>query len=223
MVDSPSVVAPRRFALPLPSGEFKAYLFDCDGTVVDSMPLHYLAWRRALDALHCDFPEELFYEWGGRPVEDILRDLSHAQGLTIPLAETAQIKEGYFHEALPQLTVVAEVLEHIDDAHGRVPLAIVSGGGRESVIRSLGQLHLLDRFDTLVCAEDYARPKPDPEPYLLAAERLGVAPADCLVFEDTDLGIAAAKAAGMSWVKVPHPLERQQAVKLKTPKLKAQN
>ncbi len=205
----PQAVAPRNFTLPLPPGEFKAYLFDCDGTVVDSMPLHYLAWRRALDAYSCDFPEELFYEWGGKPVEEILRELSHAQGIHLPIQETADIKESYFHEALPQLTVVAEVLEHIDDAHGRVPFAIVSGGGRESVKRSLDQLGLLDRFETFVCAEDYTHAKPHPEPYLIAAQRLGVAPADCLVFEDTQLGVNAAQAAGMKWVKVPHPLERQ--------------
>ena len=172
------IVAPSRtFALPLPPGEFKAYLFDCDGTVVDSMPLHYLAWRRALDAFSVDFPEELFYEWGGKPVEEILRDLSRAQG--------------------------------IQHSHGRIPFAIVSGGGRESVERSLAQLGLFDRFETLVCAEDYTRAKPNPEPYLLAAERLRIAPAHCLVFEDTQLGVDAAMAAGMSWVKVPHPLERQ--------------
>lgn len=199
----------RSFTLPLPPGEFKAYLFDCDGTVVDSMPLHYLAWRRALDVYSCEFPEELFYAWGGKPVAQILRELSHAQGLTIPLTETEKIKEDYFHEALPQLTAVAEVLEHIDHAHGRVPFAIVSGGGRASVQRSLAQLGLLNRFETFICAEDYTHAKPHPEPYLLAAERLGIAPADCLVFEDTQLGIDAAVAAGMHWVKVPHPLERQ--------------
>ena len=208
MPDAATPAAPQ-FTLPLPPGTFKAYLFDCDGTVVDSMPLHYLAWRRALDAWHCEFPEELFYAWGGRPVEEILADLSRAQNLTIPVVETAGVKEGYFHEALPQLTAVAEVLEHIEDAHGRVRFAIVSGGGRDSVKRSLAQLDLLDRFETFVCAEDYTHAKPHPEPYLLAAERLGIDPADCLVFEDTDLGIAAAKAAGMHWVKVPHPLERQ--------------
>ena len=208
MPPAETVAPSRTFALPLPPGEFKAYLFDCDGTVVDSMPLHYLAWRRALDAFSVDFPEELFYEWGGKPVEEILRDLSRAQGIQLPV-ETASIKEGYFHEALPQLTVVAEVLEHIEHSHGRIPFAIVSGGGRESVERSLAQLGLLARFETLVCAEDYTRAKPNPEPYLLAAERLRIAPAHCLVFEDTQLGVDAAVAAGMSWVKVPHPLERQ--------------
>ena len=204
-------LAPRPFTLPLPPGEYKAYLFDCDGTVVDSMPLHYLAWRRALDTWSCDFPEELFYAWGGRPVDEILADLSRQQGIALPVAETALIKEGYFQEALPQLTAVAEVLEHIDHAHGRIPFAIVSGGGRDSVARSLDQLGLLDRFELLICAEDYTRAKPHPEPYLLAAERLGVRPADCLVFEDTQIGVDAAVAAGMNWVKVPHPLERQLA------------
>ena len=207
----PDIATPAspQFTLPLPPGEFDAYLFDCDGTVVDSMPLHYLAWRRALDAWSCDFPEELFYAWGGRPVEEILADLSKSQGIALPVAETAHIKEGYFQQALPELTAVAEVLEHIEHTHGRIPFAIVSGGGRESVVRSLAQLGLLDRFETLVCAEDYRQAKPHPEPYLMAAQRLGIAPERCLVFEDTQLGVDAAIAAGMSWVKVPHPLERQ--------------
>ena len=78
----------------------------------------------------------------------------------------------------------------------------------ESVVKSLTSLHLLDRFDTLVCAEDYKRGKPAPDCFLMAAERLGVAPSDCLVFEDTDLGIEAATAAGMPSVKVPLPFER---------------
>jgi HAD superfamily hydrolase (TIGR01509 family) len=75
-------------------------------------------------------------------------------------------------------------------------------------VRSLETLGLLDRFDTLVCAGDYTRSKPDPEPFLIAAERLGIAPPDCLVFEDTDMGVDAAKAAGMGWVRVPQPHER---------------
>ena len=88
-----------------------------------------------------------------------------------------------------------------------MPFAVVSGSTRESVTASLTALGLLDRFDTLVCAEDYARPKPDPECYLRAARRLGVA-GHCLVFEDTDLGVAAATAAGMASVRVPPPWQR---------------
>ncbi|MFE9691728.1 HAD family hydrolase [Micromonospora sp. NPDC005806] len=95
------------------------------------------------------------------------------------------------------------MLAHIEDAHGRVPFAVVSGSTRESVTASLTALGLLDRFETLVCAGDYTRAKPDPEGFLLAARRLGVAPTDCLVFEDTALGVQAATAAGMAAVRVP--------------------
>ena len=104
---------------------------------------------------------------------------------------------------LPQLAAVPEVLAHIHDAHRRVPFAVVSGSTRASVTASLDALGLLDRFDVLVCADDYTRAKPDPEAFLLAAEQLGVPPESCLVFEDTDLGIQAATAAGMASVRVP--------------------
>ena len=88
-------------------------------------------------------------------------------------------------------------------------MAVVSGSTRESVTKSLEILGLLDRFDALVCAEDYTRSKPDPEPFLVAAQRLGVAPADCLVFEDTEMGVQAATAAGMASVKILQPWERR--------------
>ncbi|MET8553235.1 HAD family hydrolase [Micromonospora zamorensis] len=190
-------------SLPLPPGEFAAYLFDCDGTIVDSMPLHYLAWQRALGEWGCEFPEDLFYAWGGRPTADIIVALNEQQGLTMPVATVEDRRESYYEELLPQLAAVPEVLAHIHDAHRRVPFAVVSGSTRASVTASLDALGLLDRFDVLVCADDYTRAKPDPQPYLLAAEHLGVAPESCLVFEDTDLGIQAATAAGMASVRVP--------------------
>ena len=101
-----------------------------------------------------------------------------------------------------------EVLAHIHASHGRIPFAVVSGSTRDSVISSLEALGILDRFETLVCAGDYTHSKPHPEPFLLAAERLGIAPADCLVFEDTQMGIDSATAAGMASVKVLQPHER---------------
>src|ERR1700738_4814568 len=110
--------------------------------------------------------------------------------------------------AAPAVKSRSEVLEHIEAAHGRIPFAVVSGSTRESVTASLTSLNLLDRFDTLVCAGDYRKSKPDPEAFLLAANRLGVAPETCLVFEDTEMGIQAARAAGMASVKVPPPWER---------------
>jgi HAD superfamily hydrolase (TIGR01509 family) len=194
--------------LQLPAGSFRAYLFDCDGTIVDSMPLHYIAWKTSLAEYNCVYEEKLFYAWGGRPIREIIRLLNEMQGLNLPVEAVAEKKEAIYHTLLPRLRAIPEVMEHIDAQHGRIPFAVVSGSRRTSVEGSLSALGLLDKFETLVCAEDYKRGKPAPDGFLLAAERLGVAPSDCLVFEDTELGIEAATAAGMASVKVPLPFER---------------
>ncbi len=195
--------------LKIPTGAFRAYLFDCDGTIADSMPLHYIAWSKALAEWNCPFDEELFYAWGGKPLAEIIATLNAMHGLNMPVDVVAEHKENYYYAMLPQLEPVAEVLEHIHAMHGRIPFAVVSGSSRESVSRSLSTLHLLDKFDLVVGSEDYERSKPAPDAFLTAATRLGVAPRDCLVFEDTALGIDAATAAGMASVRVPSPLERR--------------
>jgi HAD superfamily hydrolase (TIGR01509 family) len=195
--------------LILPEGSFKAYLFDCDGTIADSMPLHYRAWKQALEEWNCEFDEELFYAWGGMPVAEIIATLNQRHGLSMPVEAVAHRKEKLYFELLPELKPVSDVLEHIEAKPRGIPFAVVSGSTRESVTASLISLNLLDRFDAMVCAGDYQKSKPDPEAFLLAAARLGVAPGDCLVFEDTDMGIQAAQAAGMASVKVPPPWKRE--------------
>lgn len=194
--------------LKLPDGPFRAYLFDCDGTIVDSMPLHYVAWKKALDEWSCAFEEKQFYAWGGRPVNEIIATLNEENGLKMPIDAVAKRKEDFFCEQLHTLKAVPEVLEHIDAQHGRIPFAVVSGSGRNSVVGSLIALGILDKFDTIVAAEDYENGKPAPDAFLLAAERLGVSPKDCLVFEDTAMGVLAATAAGMACVRVPSAAER---------------
>jgi HAD superfamily hydrolase (TIGR01509 family) len=189
--------------LNLPDGEFHAYLFDCDGTIADSMPLHYLAWRAALAEWNCPFSEDLFYAWAGLAVAKIVFLLNEKHGLNMPVEEVARRKEELYLKSLPNLKPVPEVLEHIHLQYGRIPLAVVSGSTRESVSASLRFLQLLDKFDVLVCAGDYKEGKPDPEAFLIAAARLNVKPESCLVFEDGDFGMVAAKAAGMAAVKVP--------------------
>ena len=195
-------------SLTIPEGAFRAYLFDCDGTIADSMPLHYIAWKKALGEWGCPFDEALFYAWGGKPVHEIISTLNQMHGLAMPVAQVAERKEGLYYNQLPNLTAVPEVLEQIEAQHGLLPMAVVSGSSRESVLNTLTTLGLVDRFDTIVGAEDYARSKPAPDGFLTAAARLGAAPADCLVFEDTALGIQAATAAGMASVRVPSALER---------------
>ena len=136
---------------------------------------------------------------GAGVVDDGAVDEVHAQ------------KEALYMELVGELKAVPEVLEHVLEGHGRIPMAVVSGSTRESVVRSLETLGILEKFDVLVCAGDYKRGKPDPEPFLMAAEKLGVSPGDCLVFEDTEMGIAAATAAGMASVKILQPWERAEA------------
>ncbi len=188
--------------LKVPEGPFQAYLFDCDGTIADSMPLHYVAWKQALGEWGCEFPEDIFYAWGGLPAAEIIARLGAEQGLVMPVEDVAHRKEALYYELLPQLRAVPEVLEQIELSHGTIPFAVVSGSTRDSVTKSLEVLGILDRFDALVCAGDYAKSKPDPEPFL-------VAPRDCLVFEDTEMGIQAATAAGMASVKILQPWERK--------------
>jgi HAD superfamily hydrolase (TIGR01509 family) len=194
--------------LKLPQGSFEAYLFDCDGTIADSMPLHYIAWKKALAEWNCEFDEKLFYAWGGMPIAEIVSTLNKRHGLSMPVDIVARRKESLYLELLPQLKAVPEVLEHVDAQFGQIPFAVVSGSTRESVTESLTALGLLDRFDTLVCAGDYRKSKPDPEAFLLAAAKLRVEPNTCLVFEDTEMGIQGATAAGMASVKILQPWER---------------
>jgi HAD superfamily hydrolase (TIGR01509 family) len=200
---------PAPMKLKIPAGTFRAYLFDCDGTIVDSMPLHYVAWKQALGEWGCPFDEDLFYSWGGKPPVEIIATLNQTQGLQMPVETVAERKEKLYFDQLDQLKAIPEVVEHIEAQHGRVPFAVVSGSNRESIEKSLTAVGLRDRFPLLVGSEDYTRSKPAPDAFLIAAERLGIAPKDCLVFEDTAMGIEGATAAGMASVRVPSPMERR--------------
>ena len=139
---------------------------------------------------------------------EIIGALNRDHGLSMPVDAVAKRKENLYYELVHELKAIPEVVEHIEAKHGHIPLAVVSGSRRNSVVHSLTALGLLDKFDVLVCAEDYARGKPAPDCFLAAAAHLGVDPKDCLVFEDTDMGIEAATAAGMASVRVPIASER---------------
>src|ERR1700750_2331146 len=92
--------------LTLPEGDFKAYLFDCDGTIADSMPLHYIAWKSVLAEWSCELPEELFYSWGEMPVVDIISTLNERHGLSMPVVDIQRRKEEMFYANLPHLKAV---------------------------------------------------------------------------------------------------------------------
>ncbi|MGB8353810.1 MAG: HAD family phosphatase, partial [Chthoniobacteraceae bacterium] len=184
------------------------YIFDCDGTLADTMPLHYMAWCAALKDDACTFPEALFYELGGTPTEKIVEILNERCGTNLPPRETALKKEEIYIKMIPRILPIEPVIELVNKYHGSHPMAVASGGYRRVVLQTLNALGIADKFDAIVGAEDYIHGKPSPDPFLEAARRLGVAPEKCLVFEDAQIGIQAAKAAGMQWVLVPPPTRK---------------
>jgi HAD superfamily hydrolase (TIGR01509 family) len=181
---------------------FRAAIFDCDGTLAHTMPLHYRAWVEALRARESEMAEQLFYDLAGVPTKDIVSILNDRFGYRLDVEETAAAKEALYEELLPQAPPVPRVVSLVRDYHGRYPLAVASGGLRRLVERTLQGLGLQGHFDVLCTTEDVARGKPAPDLFLYAAERLGVPPIDCVVFEDADLGLEAARRAGMQPVDI---------------------
>jgi HAD superfamily hydrolase (TIGR01509 family) len=191
--------------LLIPEREFDAYIFDCDGTLADTMGLHYEAWKMALEPHGADLPEDLYYSWGGRPTREIIEAINEMQGLFMDADVMVRHKEGLYHSLVPEAKAIEPVVAFARSMHGVKPLAVASGGGRQAVTATLEGLGILSLFDAIVTSEDYANGKPCPDPYLTAASRLGVRPEGCLVFEDTEIGRQSAVAAGMECVLVPTP------------------
>ena len=189
--------------LQIPQRDFDAYIFDCDGTLADTMGLHYEAWKMALEPHGADLPEDLYYSWGGRPTREIVETLNEMQGLFMDPEAMVHHKESLYHSSLPEVQPIVEVVSIARSMHGKKPMAVASGGGRGSVHATLEGLGLIHLFNTIVTSEDYINGKPSPDPYLEAARRLGVDPSGCLVFEDTEIGRQSAHAAGMECVLVP--------------------
>ena len=199
--------------LDIPPGDFAAYIFDCDGTLADTMPLHYRAWLDTLGPLGCDFPENLFYSLGGVSAPGVVEFLNAHFGHALPVASTATDKEALFERMISQVQPIQTVVDFALGKSGTRPLAVGSGGYRHIVVATLEALGIREYFPVIVTCEDVENGKPAPDTYLLAARQLGVEPARCLVFEDTPLGIQAATAAGMRSVLVASgPVVPPQAV-----------
>ena len=181
----------------------RGLIFDCDGTLADTMPLHYRAWSKLFARLDLRFPESRFYALGGVPTGRIIGIVAAEHGVTLdePIEQLVAEKEGHFLTLIGEVRPVPAVWAIATEWRGRLPMAVASGGYRDVVGRTLDAIGA-DWFDAVVCAEDTALHKPDPDVFLEAARRLGVPAGACVVFEDTDIGVEAARRAGMMWVDV---------------------
>jgi HAD superfamily hydrolase (TIGR01509 family) len=186
-------------------------IFDCDGTLADTMPLHYRAWAETLALSGAAMSEALFYELGGVPTEEIVRILNARHGYQLSVRETAVDKEERYEALLPQAPAVRPVVALARSLCGQLPLAVASGGIRRLVDKTIAALDLTHCFQAIKTAEDVVHGKPAPDLFLAAATALGVPPDRCLVYEDSDLGLEAARRAGMPWVDVRPLVEAERA------------
>ncbi len=178
-------------------GFVKGLIFDCDGTLVDSMPLHMLAWEDAVTAQGCRWDYSYFYSKKGMPDKEIIELYNSQHESQLDFRRTTQRKNKYFHNRADQLKAVQPVVDIVLRYNNILPMAVASGSTKANVEFQLKTIGVLQYFDAVVTADDGIRPKPSPDIFIEAAKRLVFAPTECQVFEDADLGLEAARGAGM--------------------------
>lgn len=183
---------------------YAGYIFDCDGTLVDSMPLHYESWLVALDEHHAgiSFTWDLFVSRAGMSLESTVVELNAQFSRNLDPVRVAGAQRAHFDRSMHALEPIQDVVSFARRVAGEAAVSIASGNTCKNVVATLELLGLRELFPIIVTPADVARGKPAPDLFLCAAERMGVAPSSCVVFEDSPLGIEAARRAGMSSVLV---------------------
>jgi beta-phosphoglucomutase family hydrolase len=180
----------------------KGLIFDCDGTLADTMPLHWHAWQIITQRHNLHFPEDRFYAFGGVPTRDILKCLAKEQGRSIDYIAIAHEKEEAYLPLIAKAQPIHAVVEIAKANLGKIPMAVASGGSQKIIGLVLDSLKIRHLFDAIVTNEMVKKQKPAPDIFLEAARRIGVEPGFCRAYEDTDLGLRAISAAGMEAVDV---------------------
>ena len=175
----------------------RALIFDCDGTLADTMPLHWQAWYETFDAFGISCPHDVLEQLKGAPTEDIIEYINKSFGYHVDIALFTKEKEKRSREKLKDTKPIIPVVNLAIKFKGKFPMAVASGGKRINVDLTLETIGLQDHFDAILTADDKIKPKPAPDLFLEAAKRLNTEPRFCQVFEDSDLGIEAAKKANM--------------------------
>ena len=180
----------------------KGLVFDCDGTLADTMPLHWHAWQMITQRHNLHFPEDRFYSLGGVPSRDILKMLAEEQGRPLDHIAVAHEKENAYLPLMAQVEPIHAVVEIAKANFGKIPMAVASGGTQQIIVDVLEHLKIRHLFAAIVTSEMVKNQKPAPDIFLEAARRIGVEPQFCRGYEDTDLGLQAIRSAEMDAVDV---------------------
>ena len=175
----------------------KALIFDIDGTLADTMPIHYIVWKNAVKPYGIDFTRELFEEMAGLPIKESIIELNERFGTSMDPVEVGERKEKEVFDHIHLMKPIQPVCDLVLKYAGKIPMALGTGGQRENAWKVIDAIGLRKYFEILVAAEDVENHKPAPDTFLRSAEQLGVDPKDCQVFEDGKRGLEAAIAAGM--------------------------
>lgn len=180
----------------------KALIFDLDGTIADTMPLHYAAYRKILKDYGIDFPSELFYALAGIPAIETMEILNSKYGKSMDADEIGWRKENEYESLMPQMEPIKPVVKVIKRHYGKLPMAVGTGAYKDLAWKTLEILDLKTYFEIVITNEDVSNFKPHPDTFLKCADLMGVDPQFCQVFEDSELGIEAAQKAGMMYINV---------------------
>lgn len=180
----------------------RGLIFDCDGTLADTMPAHIRTWVETLKNHGVDCPVVFLETLRGMPAEEIVVTLNKKFNLRLDPREVADEKDRMIFEELQYVKAIEPVAAIARDYKERVPMAVASGGTRVNVLRTLKAIGLSDFFHAVITADDHLKPKPNPDMFLESARIMGIKPELCQVFEDGDLGLEAAREAGMPAIDV---------------------
>ena len=175
----------------------KALIFDLDGTLSDSLPVHIASWHAVCDKLNCTLDERILVEMTGAPTISFAERIKREQNLEIAAEELVVLKQKEFWRNIGQIRPHDAVIGLMKNAYGKMPMAVGTGASRTSAMLQLKELNIDHLFDCVVTADDVDRHKPEPETFLKCAELMNVDPQFCQVFEDGELGMRAAQTAGM--------------------------
>ena len=180
----------------------KGLIFDVDGTLLDTMPVHYKASQIVCNERGFDFPKDFFYESAGIPTIRVFEMLMKKLNLPFDGRELGLLKDEKYLELVDEIKPLKEVFEIVLAYRDKLPMALGTGATREVAQRNLAAAGVADMFEFVVTADDVVNPKPFPDTFLLCAEKMGIDPKYCQVFEDADPGIMAAKTAGMMFTDI---------------------